>query len=147
MTGLNQLLDAYTPPSVPQGLAGRAVAAAVAQPQRNGGRFGGWRRGGRRGGWKRSMFAGSAALGLVFTSAVAAEVVSGGRIEIPVVHQVVEAIPALRPAPHRAVEKKQVAVRETRHDTPAPVAATPEPAALADQPMPAGRRGEGTRYL
>jgi hypothetical protein len=41
------------------------------------------------------MLIGGAALGFAFTSAVAAEVASGGRIEIPVVHQVVAAIPVL----------------------------------------------------
>ena len=140
MSSLNQLLDAYTPPPAPQGLAQRAVAAAVAQPQAKGGRFAGWRRGERRGGWKRSMLLGSAAVGLAFTSAVAAEVVSGGRIEIPVVHQVVEAIPILRPARHPVVEKKQLAVREAKHVAAPPIAAASQPRAAADQVRPARER-------
>src|SRR5213076_1271771 len=118
-------------------LAGRAVAAAVAQPQQKARRFGAWRRTGRRGGWKRSVWLGSAALGLAFTSAVAAEVVSGGQIEIPVVHQVVEAIPAaLKPAPRKAPEKKQVATRVVRRVPAAPVAAPLSPVTIADQPTP-----------
>ena len=139
MTGLNELLDLYAPPTVPHDLSGRAVAAAVALPQPKARRFGGWRRTNGRGGWKRSVWLGSAALGFAFTSAVAAEVVSGGQIEIPVVHQFVEAIPAsLKPARHTAPEKpekKQLATLETRRVPAAPVAATPlSPVTIADQP-------------
>jgi hypothetical protein len=140
MTSLNQLLDGYMPPPVPQDLASRAVVSSVAHPQRNGGRFAVWRRGQRRGGWKRSIFAGSAALGLVFASAVAAEIVSGGRIEIPVVHQVVEAIPVLRPAPPHIVEKKQLAMRKARHVAPALASDAAQPAVIANQPRPAQQR-------
>ena len=100
MSDLGRLLDSYSPPAVPQGLAARVAAAAIARPQEKGGVRLPWRRGDRRGGWKRQLWIGSAAIGLAFTSAVAAEVVSGGAIEIPVAHQVVAAIPVLNAAAH-----------------------------------------------
>jgi hypothetical protein len=143
MSGLDELLELYAPPPAPQKLAGRAVAAAVAQPQQKARRFGGWRRTSGRGGWKRSVWLGSAVLGLAFTSAVAAEVVSGGQIEIPVVHQVVEAIPAsLKLAPHKPAEKKQIVARESRRVPAIPVAAAaPQaPEALIDGPAPMRQR-------
>jgi len=134
MSGLNDLLDLYAPPLVPEGLAQRLAAVAVTQPQSK--TRSSWRRGERRGGWKRPVWLGSAAFGLAFTSAVAAEVVSGGQIEIPVVHQVVEAIPAsLKPAPHKAPEKKQPAAHVIRHVPAVPVAAAP-----VDQPAPMRQR-------
>ena len=102
MSGLNDLLDLYAPPAAADGLAQRAAVAAAKQPQERA-RTVFWRRGGRRGGWKRGALIGSAALGLAFTSAVAAEVVSGGAIQIPVAHQVVEAIPVLKARAHPAV--------------------------------------------
>lgn len=120
MSILNQLLDSLAPPRVPEGLAQRAAAAAVQQPQERGRAPWPWGRGERRGGWKRAALAGSAAVGLAFTSAVAAEVVSGGRIEIPVVHEVVEAIPVLKPQPRaKADEHKQLAARPMRRTEPA----------------------------
>ena len=80
MSDLNQLLDGYAPPPLPEGLAARASAAAIAAPQDRRGPLARWTRGARRGGWRRGALIGSAALGLAFTSAVAAEVASGGRI-------------------------------------------------------------------
>jgi hypothetical protein len=109
MTGLNPLLDLYAPPEVPDGLAQRvAAAAATAQQERS--RAVPWPRGTVRG-WRRGTLIASAAVGLIFTSAVAAEVVSGGRIEIPVVHQVVAAIPVLSASSHRAESPLQLASR------------------------------------
>src|SRR5262245_47112170 len=99
MTGLDPLLDSYSPPPMPAGLAQRAVATAMKASQERSRAYP-WRRG-PRGGWRRGALIGSAALGLAFTSAVAAEVVSGGRIEIPVVHQVVAAIPVLSASVHK----------------------------------------------
>lgn len=87
-----------------------------------------WRRGNARGGWRRGALIGSAALGLAFTSAVAAEVASGGRIEIPVVHQVVAAIPVF--ATHTPKKTVQMASREVR---PAP--RPPEAAPAAEPPV------------
>jgi len=96
MSELDKLLQGYAPPPVSAGLAQRAAAAAISHPQEPGRAVPGRRD--RRGGWKRPMWIGAASFGLAFTSAVAATVVSGGRIEIPVVKQVVEAIPALNEA-------------------------------------------------
>ena len=126
MSTLNQLLDAYSPPALPEGLAKRAAAAAAKQPQEKArGAF--WRRGARRGGWKRGALIGSAVVGLAFTSAVAAEVVSGGAIEIPVAHQVVEAIPALKARTHPVVvHHRELAVHKVK-----PAAAKPAQPALA----------------
>jgi hypothetical protein len=100
MSDLNRLLDSYAPPAVPESLAARAAAAAIEHPQEKAVAGLPWRRGDRRGGWKRPLWIGSAVIGLAFTSAVAAEVVSGGAIEIPVAHQVVAAIPVLNAVAH-----------------------------------------------
>lgn len=126
MSDLSQLLDSYVPPPVPQGLAAQAAAAAIQHPQEKGGTRLPWRRGDRRGGWKRPLWIGSAAIGLAFTSAVAAEVVSGGAIEIPVAHEVVAAIPVLNAAAHpkKPVEHRLAAVRTPK---PQPGARPAEP--------------------
>lgn len=114
MSALNQLLDLYSPPPAPGGLAQRTALAAAKQPQERP-RATFWHRGNRRGGWRRGALIGSAALGLAFTSAVAAEVVSGGAIEIPVAHQVVEAIPVLKAHAHPAVaHHRELAVRKLK---------------------------------
>ena len=126
MTGLNPLLDSYAPPSAPAGLAQRAADAAAKAPQERRTPFP-WRRG-QRGGWRRGAMIGGAAIGLVLTSAVAAEVVSGGRIEIPVVHQVVAAIPVLSATAHRAESPAELASRTAK---PAP---KPPAAAIEAQP-------------
>jgi len=133
MSDLNRLLDSYAPPPLPEGLAGRASAAAIAAPQDRRGPFARWTRGARRGGWRRGALIGGAALGLAFTSAVAAEVASGGRIEIPVVHQVVQAIPVLKSAPAKP-KPVQLAAR-TIKATPQPPANQP-----AAQPAPPATR-------
>lgn len=134
MTKLDPFLDVYAPPAVPDGLAERAAAAAIRTPQERG-PLGRWARGPRRRGWRRSVFVGSAAVSLAFTSAVAAEVVSGGRLEIPVVHQVVVAIPALRPSTHESKKPVQLASRTVK---PAPT--SPEPAATPEPETPATPR-------
>ena len=125
MSQLNQLLDGFAPPRVPEDLAARVAQAAVQQPQERRGPFARWSRGARRGGWRRGALIGGAALGFAFTSAVAAEVASGGRIEIPVVHQVVAAIPVF--STHEP--RKQLASRDVR---PAPK--PPEAAPAAEPP-------------
>ena len=125
MSQLNQLLDSFAPPPVPEGLAERAAQAASKVPQERRSLMP-WRRGSARSGWRRGALIGSAALGFAFTSAVAAEVASGGRIQIPVVHQVVAAIPVFSTHAKKPV---QMASREIR-PAPKPPEATPaaEPA-------------------
>jgi hypothetical protein len=107
MSELDKLLQGYTPPAAPAGLAQHAVAEAVKQPQETGRAIP--RRRDPRGGWKRPLWIGAASFGLAFTSAVAATVVSGGRIEIPVVQQVVEAIPVLEEARRKNEPERQLA--------------------------------------
>jgi len=95
MKGLDKLLQYYAPPPVPDGLADSAAAAAAGHSQEPR-HMELPRRRDRRGGWlRRPLLAGSAALGLAFTSAVAATYVSGGRIQIPVVESVISAVPVL----------------------------------------------------
>ncbi len=100
MSELDKLLQGYAPPPVPARLAQRAAAEAVKHAQEAAPAPP--RRRDRRGGWKRPLWISAASFGLAFTSAVAATVVSGGRIEIPVVQpvvqQVVEAVPVLHDA-------------------------------------------------
>jgi hypothetical protein len=139
MSDLDRLLDAYSPPAPPEGLAGRAAASAIAVPQL--GRGATWPRGERRGRWKRPAWLGAAAVGLAFTSAVAAEVVSGGRIAIPVVHQVVAAIPVLQPP--RSAERPVHAV-SVKRPAPAPVV-HPEPTS-PPQPAPTPRERAVTHF-
>jgi hypothetical protein len=133
MSDLNRLLDSYAPPPVPEGLAARASAAAIAAPQDRRGPVARWSRGARRGGWRRGALIGGAALGFAFTSAVAAEVASGGRIEIPVVHQMVQAIPVLKAAPARP-RPVQLAARTVKPPR------KPAEAAPAVESDPASRR-------
>jgi len=134
MSDLNRLLDSYAPPPLPAGLAARASAAAIAAPQDRRGPFARWSRGARRGGWRRGAMIGSAALGLAFTSAVAAEVASGGRIEIPVVHEVVQAIPVFKSEPAKP-KPVQLAARTVKA-APKP----PEAPAAVESAPPATRR-------
>ncbi len=130
MSQLNQLLDSLAPPPVPTGLASRAAQAAAKLPQERRSLIA-WRRGGKRGGWRRGPLIASAVLGLAFTSAVAAEVASGGRIEIPVVHQVIAAIPVLRTQqPKKPV---LVASRTVRRATKPPEAAAPTAAPMTQR--------------
>jgi hypothetical protein len=137
MSQLDQLLGGYAPPPVPDGLAARAASAAVQMPQERG--IKPWPRGSVRGGWRRGMLVGGAALGLAFTSAVAAEVVSGGRIEIPVAHQLVEAVPILKATAHPREGPVQLASLE-RKRAPVEVAPPAAEAAPAEQPIAATRR-------
>jgi hypothetical protein len=137
MSELDKLLQGCGPPAVPVGLAQRAVAEAVKQAQETAPAP--QRRGNRRGGWKRPLWIGATGFGIAFTSAVAATVVSGGRIEIPVVQQVVEAIPVLDKATRRNEPLPQVAEAKP----PKPEAAVDEPAqavAVAPQPGEPGYR-------
>lgn len=99
MTGLEQWLEHYRPPPVPADLAKRAAAAASGEPETPKPARMPWRRRHRRDGWRRSLLVGGAAMGLALTSAVAATVASGGRIEIPVVREMVAAVPVLRGPP------------------------------------------------
>jgi hypothetical protein len=128
MSQLNQLLDGFAPPPVPAGLAARSAQAAARLPQERRSLMP-WRRGGVRGGWRRGMLIGGAALGFAFTSAVAAEVVSGGRISIPVVHQVVASIPvfathAPKKTVHLASRSIQPAPKPLEEAPPAPAPMT-----------------------
>jgi hypothetical protein len=134
MSELDGLLDLYTPPPVPTGLAGRAAAAAAAKRQARG--FAPWRRTHGRGGWKRPMLIGSASLAFAFTSAVAADVVSGGRIEIPVVSKVVEAIPVLNVTAHRHKHELASGAATPKPHPKAPPPVTETPAAPAPPPPP-----------
>lgn len=140
MSELYKLLDGYAPPPVPADLAQRAVAEAVSHPQDAAAVRP--RRRDRRGGWKRPLWISTATFGLAFTSAVAATVVSGGRIEIPVVQQVVEAIPVLEKATRRNEEPVQVA-RAEPPKTPVPAVEGPaETKAVAPAPGEPGYRKE-----
>jgi len=128
MSQLNQFLDGFAPPPVPGGLAARSAQAAARLPQERRSLMP-WRRGGVRGGWRRGMLIGGAALGFAFTSAVAAEVVSGGRISIPVVHQVVASIPvfathAPKKTVHLASRSIQPAPKPLEEAPPAPAPMT-----------------------
>ena len=136
MSQLDQMLGNYAPPPVPDGLAARVAAAAVQAPQEPGTKLP-WRRGGIRSGWRRGTLIGSTALGLAFTSAVAAEVASGGRIEIPVVHQMVEAVPILKASVHKQ-KPVQLASIEPRHGVPPPQAVEPSSAAAVPEEPVAG---------
>jgi len=119
------LRDLPPPPPVPAELAARVLAAAAARPQearpayarRAAGRD-------RRGKWlRRPIFAGTAALGLVFTSAVAATLAG---VPIP------QKIAAVFFPEEKAPEPKQVAVAAPRRaPRPAPAAATPSETAEA----------------
>jgi len=125
MSELNRLLDTYAPPAPPADLAERAAAAAARHPRLDGGSA--WRRSARRGGWRRGVMVAGTSFGLAFTSAVAATVVSEGRIEIPVVTEVAAAMPVIGP---RVRENAPAPVRLARRDSRPPRterAAGPEP--------------------
>lgn len=135
MSSLDKLLQTYAPPPAPAGLAERAVAEAVKHGQEPGRAIP--RRRDRRGGWKRPLWIGAASFGLAFTSAVAATVVSGGRIEIPVVEQVVEAIPVLEEARRKNEPVEQLA------EAAAPKPADPAPEQAAEPAPQPGEPGYG----
>lgn len=125
MSGLDKLLRSHVPPAVPTGLARRAVAEALKHgqapvsptpPRRD-----------RRDGWKRPLWIGAASFGLAFTSAVAATVVSGGRIEIPVVRQMVASIPVLDQATRKNEPPRQIARAETPKRAPPAIMQTTKP--------------------
>ena len=117
MSELDQLLQGYLPPPVPAGLAQRAAADAVKHAQEPAPASP--RRRDRRGGWKRPFWISTATFGLALTSAVAATVVSGGRIEIPVVQQVVEAIPILDSATKRNEPERKAEAKPAKQPVPA----------------------------
>jgi len=125
MSALDRLLKAYVPPPVPEGLAGRAAAAAMRHAQGPARPASGGRRHDRKRGWRAHPFlAGGAAVCLAFTGAVAATYASDGRIDIPVVRDVIAAVPLI-PQPSRP-ETRRAAMTE---------AAKPKPRAEA---VPAG---------
>ncbi len=141
MSELDRLLKGHQVPPMPAGLAQRAVAEAVKQPQEKAGAPAGpSRRRDRRGGWKRPLWISTAAFGLAFTSAVAATVVSGGRIEIPVVQQVVEAIPILDEATRRGEPVQRVAEAAPMKEPPPIAEEAPEASAPAPAPGEPGWR-------
>lgn len=123
------LRDLPPPPPVPADLAARVLAAAAATPQearpayarRAAGRD-------RRGKWlRRPIFVGTAALGLVFTSAVAATLAG---VPIP------QKIAAVFFPEEKAPEPKQVAAAAPRRaPRPAPTAAAPAETAEAAPAM------------
>lgn len=123
MSELNRLLDAYVPPAPPADLAARAAEAAARHPRAHA--RSAWRRASKRGGWGRGAMIAGTSLGLAFTSAVAATVVSEGRIEIPVVTEVAAAIPVIGPrVRERAPEPVRLARREAEPAQPPPAAET-----------------------
>jgi hypothetical protein len=121
-----------SPPPVPTDLAARVLAAAAATPQETRPAYA--RRAARRdrrGKWlRRPIFVGTAALGLVFTSAVAATLAG---VPIP------QKIAAVFFPEEKAPEPKQVAVAAPRRaPRPAPSAAAPvetADAAAVEVPM------------
>jgi hypothetical protein len=140
MSELDKLLQGYVPPPVPTGLAQRAAAEAIKHSQDV--KAATWPRRDRRGGWKRPLWIGAAGFGLAFTSAVAATVVSGGRIEIPVVQpvvqEVVEAVPVLYEAQAKRAPER---VAEAKAEEPEPrVAGAPQDHAVAVSPGQPGWR-------
>lgn len=134
MSQLDRLLDSYSPPPAPADLAARAAASAVRRPQRRLRMAMPWRRGDRRGGWKRQLLAASAVAGFAFTSAVAATVVSGGRIDIPVVRDVVAAVPMLSAEAEQARHVVAPARPRAAEREPAIAEAQPDDAAQAQAP-------------
>lgn len=80
---LDALLSELAPPPVPPGLAGRAADAALALPQAPALPAGRAARRDRRGGWlRRPLIAGTVALGLAFSGAVAATL-AGVEVALP----------------------------------------------------------------
>ncbi|HET7816092.1 MAG TPA: hypothetical protein VFK58_00750 [Sphingomicrobium sp.] len=123
MSELNRLLDAYVPPDPPADLAARAAEAAALHRRRR--TRSAWRRSANRGGWSRGVMIAGTSLGLAFTSAVAATVVSEGRIEIPVVTDVAAAIPVIGPRVRENVpEPVRLAKREAEPAQRPPAAET-----------------------
>lgn len=111
------LRDLPAPPPVPAGLAARVLATAAATPQEA--RQAHARRNARdrRGKWlRRPLFVGTAALGLVFTSAVAATLAG---VPIP------QKIAAVFFPESKAPEPKQAMAPPRHVPRPAPVAAAP----------------------
>lgn len=117
MSELNRLLDAYAPPPAPADLAARVAETAARHPRAPA--RSAWRRVSSRGGWRRGAMIAGTSLGLAFTSAVAATVVSEGRIEIPVVTEVAAAIPVIGPRVREAAPAPAPARLARRQTEPA----------------------------
>ena len=128
MSALDRLLKTYAPPPVPEGLAARAAAAAARHAQDPARPASGGRRHDRKRGWRAHPFlAGGAAVCLAFTSAVAATYASDGRIDIPVVRDVIAAVPLI-PQPSRPEERRvatAVPAKPQPRTTAAPAGASP----------------------
>lgn len=138
MSALDRLLKSYAPPPVPEGLAARAAAAAARHAQEPARAPHSSPRHDRRRGWRAHPFlAGGAAVCLGFTGAVAATYASDGRIDIPVVRDVIAAVPLI-PQPSRP-ETRQAAVAPAK-PKPQAVAelsgATPPPPQVHLNPLP-----------
>ena len=140
MNRLDKLLDSYTPPPVPDGLARRAAAAALATPQ-NAGPAAIARRRDRRGGWRRNLIIGGTAVSLAFTSAVATTYASRGRIEIPVVTSVLAAVPGI-PQPAEVGKPAKVAKRQTARPKAAVAAVAETATPKAEVPINSELRPE-----
>lgn len=145
MSELDKLLQGYAPPPVPAGLAQQVAAEAVKHAQEPA--IAPARRRDRRGGWKRPLWISATSFGLAFTSAVAATVVSGGRIEIPVVQPVVQEVVEAVPVLHEAQIKR--APEQVAEAPPKPVPESGQvPATVAPQPgEPGWRQAQVARTL
>jgi len=126
---LDRLLADFAPPRPAHGLADRIVAAATLLPQAERPQAAERRRG-RRGAWlRRPLIVGGAALGLVFTSAVAATLGSGGRIVLPSIETVLASVPLIGNAPEPPpVRRASVAPKR------APVVPVVAPASPREEP-------------
>lgn len=122
MSELDKLLRSYAPPPAPEGLARRSAEAALKHAQVRRHRAG-WARSASRRGWRRPLLIGGASVSLAFTSALAATVASGGRIDIPLVSTVAAAVPIFN---------------SPRPDPPAPPELPRPAASVAEAPAKAG---------
>lgn len=133
---LDALLAEYVAPAVPEGLAARVAAAALALPQEP--RAAAIRRAappprrGRRRAWlRRPLLVGGVALGLAVSGAVAATL-AGIRVDWPAIEALLPDLPFLRDEAPAATPRTHPAPPQS----PAPTAA---PAAPAPAPQPALR--------
>src|SRR5205085_8874029 len=128
------LQDVPPPPPVPAGLAARVLAAAAATPQESLpalARRAAARRD-RRGSWvRRPLLAGTVAIGLIVTSAVAATLAG---IPIPQKIAAIFVPEEKAPEPKQAAAPRRVAARPAPQP-PAPAAQTAEAVPVADAPL------------